>query len=319
MNVSHFTAMATVLISGGSGMIGTSLTRHLTDRDHNVIILTRQKDKVSDHPKISYSLWDVEKGLIDKNAVLQADYIVHLAGADVMEHKWTEEYKKKILESRTKSAALIIDVLKNEDHHIKSFVSASAIGYYGADPKEGQKQDGFIESDLPANNFLGETCLLWEASVDPVTTLGIRLVKLRTGIVLSRKGGAMDEFKKPLRFGIATIFGNGKQTVSWIHVDDLSRMYCESIENMYLHGPYNAVAPQPVSQKNLMLTLAAALRHRFYVSVNVPVFLIKLLKGKRSIEILKSTTVSSKKIKATRFTFLYPTIESAIDAITRKQ
>ena len=307
--------MPVVLISGGTGLIGSRLTHHLIERGYDIIILTQQKNRLAENSKITYSYWNVEKEIIDKKAVLSADHIVHLAGAGVMDHKWTTDYKKKILESRTKSAELIVNCLKENEHHVKTFVSASAIGYYGADEKILERKDGFIESDLPSRDFLGETCLLWEASVEPVTALGTRLVKLRTGIVLSKKGGALKEFKKPLRFGIATVFGNGKQIVSWVHIDDLCRMYCEAMENKYLHGSYNAVAPEPVSQKELILLLANKMRNKFFTAVHVPVFILKLFLGKRSIEILKSATVSDRKIKATGFTFLYPSIESALNEV----
>lgn len=307
--------MPVVLISGGTGLIGSRLTHHLIERGYDIIILTQQKNRLAENSKITYSYWNVEKEIIDKKAVLSADHIVHLAGAGVMDHKWTTDYKKKILESRTKSAELIVNCLKENEHHVKTFVSASAIGYYGADEKILERKDGFIESDLPSQDFLGETCLLWEASVEPVTALGTRLVKLRTGIVLSKKGGALKEFKKPLRFGIATVFGNGKQIVSWVHIDDLCRMYCEAMENKYLHGSYNAVAPEPVSQKELILLLANKMRNKFFTAVHVPVFILKLFLGKRSIEILKSATVSDRKIKATGFTFLYPSIESALNEV----
>lgn len=307
--------MPVVLISGGSGLIGAALARHLIERGYQIIILTRQKNKTSENQKIKFSFWNVEKEIIDKEAVSSADYIIHLAGAGVMYHKWTTDYKKKILESRTKSAELIINCLKENEHRVKTFVSASAIGYYGEDPKILERKDGFIESDLPAKDFLGETCLLWEASTEPVAALGARLVKLRTGIVLSKYGGALKEFKRPLRFGIAPVFGNGRQIISWIHIDDLCRMYCEAIENKYLHGTYNAVAPEPVSQKKLILILANKMRNKFFTAVHIPVFILKILLGKRSIEILKSATVSERKIKATGFTFLYPSIESAINEL----
>jgi uncharacterized protein len=307
--------MPVVLISGGTGLIGSRLTHHLIERGYDIVILTQQKNRSPENLKITYSYWNVEKEIIDKKAVLSADHIVHLAGAGVMDHKWTTDYKKKILESRTKSAELIVNCLKENEHHVKTFVSASAIGYYGADGKILERKDGFIESDLPSKDFLGETCLLWEASAEPVTALGIRLVKLRTGIVLSKKGGALKEFKKPLRFGIATVFGNGKQIVSWVHIDDLCRMYCEAMENKYLHGSYNAVAPEPVSQKELILLLGNKMRNKFFTAVHVPVFILKFVLGKRSIEILKSATVSDRKIKAAGFTFLYPSIESAINEL----
>ena len=249
-------------------------------------------------------------------AIKKADHIIHLSGAGVMDKKWTADYKKIILESRTKSAELIIKSLQENEHHVKTFVSASAIGWYGEDANPLIRREGFVETDLPAKGFLGETCLLWEAASDPVKSLGIRLVTLRCGIVLSNEGGAFKEFKTPLRFGVAAIFGNGKQIISWIHIDDLCRMYCDAIENNYLHGSYNAVAPEPVSQKKFMITLGEKMRNRFFTPIHIPVFILKLFLGKRSMEILKSATVSNKKMKAAAFTFLYPTLQAALDELT---
>ena len=307
--------MATVLISGGTGMIGNRLSQHLIERGYTIIILSRDKNKSSKNANLLYSHWDVEKNIIDSEVVRKSDHIVHLAGAGVMDKKWTEAYKKIILSSRTKSAELIINCLKNNDHHVKSFVSASAIGLYGADEKKINTGKGFTETDLAADDFLGKTVLLWEASTDPVALLGIRLVKLRTGIVLSNDGGALNEYKMPLRFGVAPVLGNGKQIISWIHIDDLCRMYCEAIENIYLNGSYNAVAPHPVSQKTLIVGLAQKLRNNFFTAVYIPAFLLKLRFGKRSIEILKSAWVSSKKVTSTGFTFLYPTIDAALNEL----
>lgn len=305
--------MAKILISGGTGLIGSHLTNLLIERGNDIFILSREKDKNSDNPKISYSFWNVKDKIIDEEIVRSADHIIHLAGAGVMDKRWTNEYKNQIIDSRTKSAELIISCLKENDHHVKSFVSASAIGWYGKDSKPLIRKEGFIETDPPSDDFLGKTCVLWEAASSPVTDLGIRLVRLRTGIVLSNKGGAFERYKAPLQFGIAPILGNGKQAVSWIHIDDLCRMYCEAIENIYLNGNYNAVAPEPLSQKNLMVELGQTMRKKFFIPVYVPGFGIKIVFGKRNIEILKSTTVSNKKIKATGFTFLYPSIESAIE------
>lgn len=305
--------MASVLISGGTGLVGSHLSKHLVEKGFEVVILTRNKSLSSDHPKIIYSYWNVKDKMIDGEVVRKADHIVHLAGAGIVDKKWTAEYQKLIVDSRTKSAELILNCLKNNQHQVKTFVSASAIGWYGEDGRSDESKDGFVETDLPSADFLGETCVAWEASTEQATSLGIRLVKLRSGIVLSNKGGELAEFETPLKFGIAPILGSGKQVVSWIHIADLCRMYTEAIENVYLHGSYNAVAPKPVTQKELVITLGQKFRNRFFIPVYVPSFILKLMFGKRSIEILKSATVSNKKIKSTGFTFLFPSIESAIE------
>jgi len=251
---------------------------------------------------------------IDREAVEHADFIVHLAGAGVVDKKWTDEYKKEIIESRTHSSALLVNALTQYPNHVKAVVSASAIGWYGAD-KNGK---AFVETDAPDNSFLGETCKLWEQSIEPVEQLGKRLVKLRTGIVLSNDGGALAEFKKPIKFGIAGVLSNGRQVVSWIHIDDLCRMYIDGIENHELSGSYNAVAPKPVSNEKLTLTLAKQMKGRFFIPMPVPAFILKIMMGTRSVEVLKSTNVSSKKIEKAGFTFLYPEIEGALKELCKK-
>lgn len=310
--------MPVVVISGGTGLIGTKLTHHLIDNNYEVIILSRDKNKSSGNPKIIYSFWDSKKQLIDAEAIKKADFIIHLAGAGVMDKRWTREYRKEIIESRTKSSELLIRTLKENVHQVKAFVSASAIGWYGGDDDPLAHKDGFMETDAADKDFLGETCFFWEASVEPVAEMGIRLVKFRTGIVLSNDGGAFKEFKKPLHFGFAGILGSGKQMISWIHIDDMCRMYIEAIENKNIAGSYNAVAPVPVTNKQLTIAMAEKFRNKFYIPIHIPAFFLKSLMGKRSTEILKSATVSSKKIKLTGFTFLYPSIESAMEDLAGK-
>jgi uncharacterized protein (TIGR01777 family) len=305
--------MPCVLISGGTGLIGSHLVDHLIQKNYDIIILSRKKNQASDNPKISYSYWNIKDNIIDAEVVRKADHIIHLAGAGVLDKKWTQEYKNVIIESRVKSAEMIINCLNESNHNVKTFVSASAIGWYGKDEKPLIRKEGFVEGDPSADDFLGKTCVLWEAASSRVATFGIRLVRLRTGIVLSNQGGAFERYKAPLKFGIAPILGNGKQVVSWIHIDDLCRMYCEAIENIYLNGNYNAVAPEPSTQKDVIMKLGQQMRNRFFIPVYVPRFAIKLLFGERSIEILKSETVSDKKIKSNGFTFLYPSLESAIN------
>lgn len=311
--------MPAVLITGGTGLIGTTLTKHLTAKGYEVILLSRKKIMPAENKLISYATWNIEKQQIDTAAIIKADYIIHLAGANVMEKRWSENFKKKIVESRTETSKLLIKTLSEVPNQLKAVISASAIGWYGNDhsKKEKIKQD-FIETDPPDKTFLGETCKLWEESIEPITQLNKRLVKLRTGIVLSNDGGAFAEFKKPLKYGIAAILGNGKQIISWIHIDDLCRMYIYAIENENMHGSYNAVAPSPVKNKLFTLKLAEIMRGKFYIPVHVPQFLLKLILGERSIEILKSATVSCVKIKGEGFTFLYPSIDTALKQLIRK-
>ena len=307
--------MASILITGGTGLVGRALVNHLLKKNYRVTILTRNMDNLKPEKGVDYALWDVKKGEIDVSAIAKADAIIHLAGAGVMDKKWTAEYKKEILESRTKSSELLIDTLRKNKHNVKVIVSASAIGWYGED----KIPDHLFTEDEPYDkDFLGEVCLQWEKSTEPAEQLGIRVCRLRTGIVLSDNGGAYPEFKSSLKFGIASILGNGKQVISWIHVDDLCRAYTYALENEMMKGSYNAVAPLPVNNKVLTLTIADKIKGKFYIPVHVPQFVLQTMMGKRSIEILKSTAVSSEKIMKEGFTFLYQEIKTAVAAIEEK-
>ena len=308
--------MKTVLLTGGTGLVGRTLTSHLISKGYKVIILTR-KIPLAAQEQVEYATWNVSSQTIDVQAIQKADYIVHLAGAGVVDKRWTDDYKKEIKDSRTQSSALLVTTLQNNTNNVKAVISASAIGWYGADVKSTGTQKGFLETDKPANDFLGETCKLWEESIEPVEQLEIRLVKLRTGIVLSNDGGALAEFKKPIKMGIAGILGNGKQMVSWIHIDDLCRMFIAAIENDLMSGSYNAVAPAPVSNKDLTMELATLMKGKFFIPAHVPAFVLKLVLGESSIEVLKSTTVSCEKIRQTGFNFLYPDITHALQQLCK--
>ena len=303
--------MATVLITGGTGLVGKTLTQQLLTAGYKVIILSRNKINAGETLGVSYALWNIDDQKIDTNAIAQSDYIIHLAGAGVMEKRWTEKYKQQIVESRTKSSALLVKALNENKNNVKAIISASAIGWYGAD-ETNKDYKGFTETDLPSENFLGQTCKLWEESIEPVALLNKRLVIFRFGIILSNDGGALAEFKKPLQFGIAAILGNGKQMISWIHIEDVCRMLLYAVKNEQLTGSYNAVAPAPVNNKTLIMKLGELMRKQFFIPVYVPQFILKIFLGESSIEILKSTTVDCGRIKSKGFTFLYPSIDEAL-------
>jgi len=305
----------TVLITGGTGLVGKLLTKALVQKGYKVLILSRTTNGKTASGSVSYATWDVKKQQIDREALQSADYIIHLAGAGVVDKKWTEAYKKEIVESRTESSRLIFETLQNNPNKVKAIVNASAIGWYGADANPVKS---FIETDKADESFLGDTCRLWEQSIEPVESLGKRLVKLRIGIVLSNDGGALPEFKKPLTFGVASILGNGKQMVSWIHIDDLCRLFIAAIENENLSGSYNAVAPNPVSNKALTITLAKVIKGNFYIPLHVPAFVLKIMMGQRSVEVLKSTTVSCKKIMDSGFSFNFTEIKDALENLVKK-
>lgn len=304
--------MAVVLITGGTGMVGSALTKMLVSKGYQVIILSRNSNSSADN-NVSYAVWNVKNKTIDEKAISSADYIIHLAGAGVAEKRWTKARKVELVESRTESSLVLVKALATIPNKVKAVISASAIGWYGGDELLKGKNKSFTEDMLPDRHFLGETCRLWEESIKPVEKMGIRLVKLRLGIVFSNDGGALVEFDKPIRFGLAAILGSGKQVISWIHIEDVCRMFLYAIEHDELHGAYNAVAPMPVTNQSLTMALAKKRKGKFFVAMHVPSFMLKILLGEMSVEVLKSTTVSSEKIKNAGFTFLYPSIAAALD------
>jgi uncharacterized protein (TIGR01777 family) len=303
--------MSTILITGGTGLIGTALTQYLLEKKYRVIIVTRYPGRFTGKENLGYAAWDVDKGIIDPAAISAADHIIHLAGAGVADKRWTPKRKEEIRNSRVNSGNLICKVLNELPNNVRTVVSASAIGWYGPDPVI-PNPDPFTEEDAAATDFLGTTCLEWERSVHPVTGLGKKLVILRTGVVLSTRGGAFPSFRKPLKFGFATILSKGNQVLSWIHINDLVRLYVAAVEEVNIEGIYNAVAPNPVSNKTLTLELAKKTNGKSFLPIHVPAPLLKLVLGEMSVEVLKSATVSSAKIKQTGFQFAFPSIKSAI-------
>ena len=326
--------MPNILITGGTGLIGTALSRMLLEKGYDVTLLSRKGktsgkgspssagNAVSASPgpssagpsTLRTAHWDPRTQVIDSEAIRQADYIIHLAGAGVADKRWSKKRKKEIVESRTTSSALLVKALQEIPNKVQAVVSVSGIGWYGPDAAIPNPRP-FEETDPPDEDFLGETCRLWENAITPVTAMGKRLVILRTGIVLSREGGALKEFKKPVKMGVAAILGSGKQIISWIHVEDLCRLFLQAVEHPDWKGIYNAAAPRPVDNKTLTLALASRLKGKYFVPIYVPTFLLKIIVGEMSIEVLKSTTVNTKKTRIAGFQFLYPSLDSALEEL----
>ncbi len=302
--------METVLITGGSGLVGTRLSQLLIEEGYNVIHLGRKKARKGNI--ITYQ-WDVDSQTLEVEALLRADHIIHLAGAGVMDGRWTEERKKEIIRSRVATAKLLIDQLKKNDFHPKTFVSASAVGYYG-----NRGSELLDENATAGTDFLAEVCKAWEAAVQPVKELGTRLVINRIGIVLSSQGGALPQTAKPIQFGIGATLGDGKQYVPWIHIDDLCRQFIFSIKNEKLEGVYNATAPQPVTNKELTESIATALGKKT-LSAPAPAFVLRLAMGEMADAILGGQRTTSMKIQDAGFGFQHPILVPALQDIYERK
>lgn len=299
--------MKNILITGGSGLVGTRLTELLISHGYQVAHLSRSS-KSSRNQLIQTFQWDIENGYIDPLAFEFADAIVHLAGAGVAEKRWTEERKKEILDSRVLSTRLLYDCLKTQNHHVEAFISASAIGIYGSDTGEAL----MTEESKIGNSFLSNVVAEWESEVQHITTLNIRTCLLRIGIVLSEKGGALVEMAKPIKMYAGSSLGSGKQIVSWIHIDDLCAMFIFALKNTEISGVFNAVAPQPVSNNALTKSIAQKLNKPLFLP-NVPAFAMYLILGEMAEVVLGGNKVSSQKIVNEGFEFQYPSLSLALD------
>ncbi len=305
--------MKNILIAGGTGLVGTRLTEMLVEKGYNITIFTRNKNVVLNHSSIQYSYWNIDTQEIDNNAIKKADAIVNLTGEGVVNKRWTTKQKQIIIDSRVNAGKLIVKGLQQNENNVQVIVNASAIGWYKPQNESDLQSKTYQEEQDANTDFLGTTCKLWEESIEPVTQMNKRLVKFRIGIVFSKKGGAIKEFLKPIKFGIAAILGN--QKISWIHVDDLSRMIIEAIENKNYQGAYNAVAPNITTNKELNIVLAKKLKGNWFIKLPVPSFILKIMLGEMSVEVLKSSNISCKKIMDAGFKFNYPTVDSAVNEL----
>lgn len=298
-----------VLITGGSGLVGTRLTQILLANGFTVSHLSRKPTNTTGKVKIYH--WDIENGIIDEKALLEADYLVHLAGAGIADEKWTEERKKEIIDSRTKSLRLITASLQTLPHKIQAFTSASGIGFYGADTGEEHISEQYTAGD----DFVAECCTQWEAVADEIQNLGIRTSKLRIGIVLSTKGGALPKILLPVRFGVGAALGTGKQYQSWIHIDDLCELFIKSLTDESMNGVYNAVAPKPVTNYELTKTAAEILKRPFFMP-NVPAWTLKLVFGEMANIVLGGNYILNQRIRLeTDFQYQYTTVKKALESL----
>jgi uncharacterized protein (TIGR01777 family) len=299
--------MAKILITGGSGLVGTQLSEQLTKDGHEVSHLSRTIGG-SNYPTFK---WDLKKGFIDEEAFVGLDHIIHLAGAGVADERWTEKRKKLILDSRVDGVRLLYDYVSKLDVKLKSFVSASAIGIYGGDTG-----DVLLKEDSPyGNDFLAEVVKSWEAETDKFSKI-TKVAKVRIGIVLSEKGGALPEILKPIKLYAGAPLGTGEQYLSWIHINDLCAIFAYIVSNN-LEGVYNATAPNPVTNEAMTKAIAKTVVKPLFLP-NVPAFVMNLMLGEMAQIVLGGNKVSGERIIQTGFRFEYDLLQDALrDLLSR--
>ncbi len=302
--------MSKILITGGSGLIGRRLSELLLERGHHVSHLGRSHQQGD----IKSFVWNVDQRLFPREALEGVDTVIHLAGAGIADKPWSDDRKREILESRTNSTRLLYDELKKGSNSVKSFISASAIGYYGFEDNEVI----FSEEDVPGKDFMAYVTQRWEKEVDTIESLQIRVVKVRTGIVLTTEGGALKEIMRPVKFYVGAPLGNGEQYVSWIHLDDLCGIFIKALDDNTMRGPYNGVAPNPVTNRTLTKAIAKSL-NKPLILPPVPAFVLKLLLGEMADLILQGNRVSAEKILSTGYTFKFLQVNEALDDLLKSE
>ncbi len=296
----------TILITGATGLIGQEIVKQCHAKGINVHYLTTSKSKLSTETNYKGFYWNPKKNEIDHKCFESVSAIINLVGASISK-RWTDDYKKEILESRTNTAKLLQETIKAHNYSIAQVVSASAIGIYPTSLTNYYEETSTQVSDT----FLGEVVEQWEAAIDGFKTVGCKVAKIRIGLVLAAAGGALSEIIKPMKFGAGAAFGSGEQWQSWIHIKDLAALFVFALKNN-LEGIYNGVAPNAVSNEELT-KVAASVLNKPLILPNIPKFAMKLVLGEMHILLFESQRVSSQKTETEGFDFIYANLRPAIE------
>lgn len=286
-------------------MIGCRLTAMLVQAGHNVVHLSRSLKGT-----VPTFQWDVKNKVVDDGAFADVNVIIHLAGAGIGDKRWTGRRKQEIIESRVASTQLLYDAVKKFSTRPSTFISASGIAYYGLTDKKPR----YTEDDPQGSGFLAGVVRDWEAAADEFSTLGLRVVKIRTGLVLSAEGGALKPMMLPVKFYVGSPLGSGNQPMSWIHIDDLCRIYIKAIEDENMQGVYNGVTTDVVSNKTFTKALGKAL-NKPILFPPVPEFVLKLVLGEMSDLVVAGTTVYPQRLLNEGFHFQFESLDAALAEI----
>ncbi len=299
--------MKTILIVGGSGLVGTRLTQLLQLEGQSVLWLSRNPASQAD---IKQYKWDWKNQQLDQAVFEYADTIINLSGASIDGHRWNDDWKKEIYNSRIVATDFLFNSTAKYPNKITTYIAASATGYYGLDTLASVR----TEKDPAGDDFLGSTCAAWENSSNQFSSLGIRTTVIRSGIALSPQAVALKKMMLPVQWGLGAVLGTGRQYFPWIHLDDLCGIYKKAVDDNALTGPYNAVAPEEITNQALMEALASTLNRPMWLP-HVPGFATRLLFGELAESLLKGPKISAEKIIGTGFIFQYPSLIKALQSI----
>jgi len=300
---------STVLITGGTGLVGRALIPRLIASGYNVRILTRGSTVIDNTESF---MWNIKEGFIEKGAVESIDHIIHLAGENIGKGRWTKTRKKKILNSRVFPARLLFDLVEKKNPELKSFISASATGYYGALTSD----HTFIETDPAADDFTARVCIRWEEAAGLFRSGGYRTTIVRTGLVLSGEGGILSRILPTVNMSFSPLLGKGNHYLPWIHIDDLCGIYLKIIDDNNLNGVYNAVSPGPVKYRAFLKTLSIV-KNKKVLMPPTPEWFWKVIFGEKASTLLKGSRVSADRIVEAGYEFNYPDLKPALENLLR--
>ena len=294
-----------VLITGATGVVGKEIVKLCLLKNIQVHYLTTDSSKLKQEENCKGFYWNPKQNEIDEACFKDVDAIIHLAGATISK-RWTASYKKEILDSRVQVTKFLFESLKKQDHKVTEFIGASAIGLYP------DSLTNYYDETYKgvSQSFLGDVIWQWESAMDSFSVLGINVGKIRIGLVLAKDGGALPQIIKPIRFGVGAPFGTGQHWQSWIHVNDLARLFLFVLKHQ-LEGVYNGVAPNPVTNVEFTKTIAKTL-NRPLILPNIPKNIMQLVLGEMHLLLFESQRVSSKKVEDLGFEFKYHHLQPAL-------
>ena len=294
-----------ILIAGGSGLVGKSLSHSLVKKGHEVRLLSRNPNKTQS-PIATYK-WDLDEGFIDPLALKNVGVIINLAGASIADRAWTNARKKVLISSRVDGNYLLHKAIREHGFSIHQFIGASAIGFYGSTGNQ-----LLNEASPKGAGFMSALCAKWEESQWSFREMVSQVAVVRIGLVLSRKGGILPTLKKTIVAGVGTVLGSGTQYMSWIHIDDLVQIFHTLIDNPQLNGVVNGVAPNPITQRDFMHQLVGKEKGLQWL-IPVPAFLIRIVMGERSHLVLDSTRVVPQFMRSQQFEFRFQSLTEALN------